>query len=227
MKLFSLKREWILWIIVLLPVILYLILRTSLPARIPSHYNAAGKADAWMSPAAFLLTLVPVNLLLYVVFLVLPRLDPRRNNYFLFTPTYYYLRLAVHLFLSAIFCFILVSAAGWKLNVIRLTGLCVMLLFVVLGLCIRHVRPTWFIGIRTPWTLKNVTVWRKTHEAGGRWMLILGILGAILVLVLPVQAGKNVILPVILLGVLGPALYSFVLYKKIQHEQGSGNASPH
>jgi uncharacterized membrane protein len=102
-----------------------------------------------------------------------------------------------------------------------------MLLFVVLGLCIRRVRPTWFVGIRTPWTLKNATVWRKTHEAGGRWMLILGILGASLILVLPVQAGKNVILPVILLGVLGPALYSFVLYKKIQDEQDSENASRH
>lgn len=207
------KREWILWAVILLPVVLYLCLLPGLPAEMPSHFNAAGKADAWMSPGRFLLTLVPVNILLYAVFLALPHLDPRKSNYFLFSDAYYYLRLAVHLFLSAVFCFVLASAAGWKLDVVRLTGLCVMLLLVILGLLLGQVRPNSFIGIRTPWTLRNETVWRKTHRTGGRWMSAIGLAGAVIILVLPAAAVRYVILPVILLAVFFPFVYSMVLYK--------------
>ncbi|WP_243123893.1 SdpI family protein [Thermaerobacter sp. FW80] len=29
-----------------------------------------------------------------------------------------------------------------------------------------QVRPNFFFGIRTPWTLSSEAVWRKTHRAG-------------------------------------------------------------
>lgn len=219
MKLFLLKREWILWVIILLPLILYFFLAAKLPAQIPSHYNINGQADAYMSPVKFLLDIIPVNALLYGVLLVLPQIDPRKKNYFLFSKAYYGIRLAVHLMLSAIFAISILSAAGWKMNVTRLISLCVMMLFVLLGNYLTRVRPNWFVGIRTPWTLDNETVWRKTHLVGGRLMFALGLIGMVLVLVLPVNTGGKILLPVVLISVMVPVIYSYMLYRKIKSGQ--------
>lgn len=217
-SIFSLKREWILWIIIILPVILYLFLLHQLPALIPVHYNAAGKADTFASPMKFLTNIVPENIVLYLVFLILPRIDPKKKNYFFFTRAYFFIRFAVHFFLSALACVSLLSATGWKLNMIRLISLGVMILLTIIGNFLLHVKPNWFVGIRTPWTLSNDTVWKKTHLLGGRLMFILGIIGIILVLILPVRTSGRLILPVVLIAAFVPLIYSLILYKKIVKE---------
>lgn len=219
MKLLSLKREWILWVMILLPLIPYFLLAGRLPAEIPAHFDLGGHADAFMSPAKLLWNIVPVNVLLYGVLLVLPYLDPRKKNYFLFTKAYFYIRLVIHLFLSVILCFMILSATGWNMSMIRLTGLAVMLLLAILGNYLVTVKPNWFVGIRTPWTLDNELVWRKTHQVGGRLMFILGVLGFILVTILPVKTGGKALLPIVLVSVLVPLVYSYVLYRKIKREE--------
>src|SRR5206468_3511991 len=35
---------------------------------------------------------------------------------------------------------------------------------IVLGNFIGRLRPSWFVGIRTPWTLSSDAVWRRTHR---------------------------------------------------------------
>ncbi len=34
-----------------------------------------------------------------------------------------------------------------------------------------NVRPNYFAGIRTPWTLNDPEIWRATHRLGGRIMV--------------------------------------------------------
>lgn len=218
MKIFNLKREWILWIIILLPVILYLFQLHQLPALIPVHYNAAGKADTFASPIKFLANIVPLNLILYLVFLILPRIDPKKNNYFFFTRAFFFIRFAVHLFLSGLACISLLSATGWKLNIPRLITLGVMILFCILGNYMINIKPNWFVGIRTPWTLSSPEVWRKTHLWGGRLMFTVGIVGFILMLILPLAASAVVVAAAIGIIVLFAFLYSYILYKKLPDE---------
>lgn len=218
MKIFNLKREWILWIIILLPVILYLFLLHQLPALIPVHYNAAGKPDTYASPVKFLTNLVPENMVLYLVFLILPRIDPKKKNYFFFTRAYFFIRFAVHFFLSALACISLLSATGWKLNVPRLVTLGVMILFSILGNYMISIKPNWFVGIRTPWTLSNPEVWRKTHIWGGRLMFVTGIIGFILILILPPSASSVVVFVAVGLLVCFAFLYSYILFKRMSEE---------
>lgn len=215
MKIFNLKREWILWIIILLPVILYLFLLHQLPALIPVHYNAAGKPDTYATPIKFLTNLVPENMVLYLVFFILPRIDPKKKNYFFFTRAYFFIRFAVHFFLSALACISLLSATGWKLNVPRLITLGVMILFSILGNYMISIKPNWFVGIRTPWTLSNPKVWRKTHIWGGRLMFITGIIGFILILILPPSASPVVVFVAVGILVCFAFLYSYILYKRM------------
>src|SRR2546430_15040927 len=58
----------------------------------------------------------------------------------------------------------------------RLMPVGIGLLFIVLGNSLARVQPTWFVGIRTPWTLSSDTVWRETHRAGGFPLVIAGVL---------------------------------------------------
>ncbi len=48
-------------------------------------------------------------------------------------------------------------------------------LFVVLGSVMGKIRPNWFVGIRTPWTLSSKLSWTKTHRLGGRLFVLMGI----------------------------------------------------
>ncbi len=219
MKIFPLKREWILWITIISPVILYLFLIHQLPALIPVHYNAAGKPDNFASPIKFLTNIVPENIVLYLVFLALPKIDPKKNNYFFFTRAYFFIRFAVHLFLSALACISLLAATGWKLNIPRLITLGVMILFSILGNYMINIKPNWFVGIRTPWTLSNPLVWKKTHSLGGRMMFILGITGFVLILILPPAASPAIVLIAAGILVVFAFLYSYILYRKLEREE--------
>ncbi len=56
-------------------------------------------------------------------------------------------------------------------------------LLIVIGNLSGKLRPNWFIGIRTPWTLSSKTAWVRTHRIGGRLMVLLGavLVGAALI----------------------------------------------
>ena len=58
------------------------------------------------------------------------------------------------------------------------------LLFAFLGNYFKTIKPNYFIGIRTPWTLENEEVWKKTHLIGGKLWFVGGLLMA-LTFVLP------------------------------------------
>ena len=56
---------------------------------------------------------------------------------------------------------------------------CLLVFFVVMGNYLGNLRPNFFVGIRTPWTLENPETWRATHRLGGRLMFF----GALILLV--------------------------------------------
>lgn len=214
MQIFSLRREWVLWLVLLVPVVLYASLASRLPADIPSHYGLNGRPDAFTSPGRLLVNGLSIGVLLYGVLLALPFLDTGKKSEFLSTKAYYYLRVVVQLFLAAIFSFMFLSAAGWQFSVVRMVGLAVMLLLIVLGRYMVSVGPNRFVGFRTPWTIRDAEIWLKTHRVGGQVMTIGGAAGFLLILILPVRTGGMMLLPIVVAVVLFPLVYSFVLYRR-------------
>jgi uncharacterized membrane protein len=89
------------------------------------------------------------------------------------------------LFLTAVRLITLAYALGCRLPVTTLIGVGVGLLLAVIGNELGHVRPNYFVGIRTPWTLADPEVWRRTHRVGGRAFAALGALIALGPLLLP------------------------------------------
>jgi uncharacterized membrane protein len=85
--------------------------------------------------------------------------------------------------------------------------LLISFLFVIMGNYMGKLRPNWFIGIRTPWTISDEENWVKTHRLGAKTWVIGGILSIIFTFVSPVLT----FITIITAGLL-PALYSFILF---------------
>jgi uncharacterized membrane protein len=84
------------------------------------------------------------------------------------------------------------------------------------------VRRNFFIGIRTPWTLASERVWYATHRLGARTLVA----GALVAFV-SVLAGWPLWIAFALLavGLLFPALYSLLLYKRLEREHALDTAA--
>ena len=65
---------------------------------------------------------------------------------------------------------------GWPIEIPMLIPVGVGLLLMVIGNLMPRMRPNWFMGIRTPWTLASESVWRKTHRLGGYCFMAMGVL---------------------------------------------------
>jgi uncharacterized membrane protein len=71
------------------------------------------------------------------------------------------------------------SAFGKPVNVGSVVLTATGALFLVLGNFMGKIRPNWFVGIRTPWTLSSKESWTKTHRLAG-WVFIAAGLTAML-----------------------------------------------
>ncbi|OAT87143.1 hypothetical protein A6M21_01910 [Desulfotomaculum copahuensis] len=147
-----------------------------LPPQVPTHWNIAGQVNGYSSRAsgAFMPPLIATGV--YILMLLLPMIDPRRENYVKFLGVYRIFRLGLVLFFAAIYMITLGSAMGFPVRVDRAMPVLVGLLFIIIGNYLPRVRHNYFVGIRTPWTLASEEVWRKTHRLGGPLFVIAGLL---------------------------------------------------
>lgn len=92
------RFQIICWCLALVPLVLTAIAMPTLPDAVPMHWNAAGEIDRWGSrSSAWMMPLmcIGVNLL----FVVLPKIDPKRDNYTSFRKSYDIFRMVFNLFL--------------------------------------------------------------------------------------------------------------------------------
>ncbi|KEF37930.1 SdpI/YhfL protein family [Schinkia azotoformans MEV2011] len=83
-----------------------------------------------------------------------------------------------------------------------------------LGKYMSRIQFNYTMGIRTPWTLANEEVWRRTHQLGGPLWLI----GGIIIIILAFLPGKIAfIFMMIMIAIITiiPVLYSYFLFKKL------------
>lgn len=90
----------------------------------------------------------------------------------------------------------------------------ISLFFIIFGNYMGNIRPNWFVGIRTPWTMDNEEVWRKTHQLAGKLWFSGGIAALIFSFVLT-KYFNYWFIPLLFTITLIPIIYSYLLYKKI------------
>lgn len=184
-----------------------------LPARMVTHWDLSGAPNGWMSRdvAAFLMP----GLLLAVagVMRALPALDPRREHYARFAGTYEFTIGAVLVFLFLLHLCLLATSLGYDVPIGRAAPVLTGILFVAIGNVLPRLRSNFWYGIRTPWTLADDRVWARTHRVAGNAMTAAGVVMALAGALLPPPAGILVVIGAALAATVGPAAYSYFLWK--------------
>jgi immunity protein, SdpI family len=196
----------------LITLILTIAIYPTVPDRVVSHWNAAGEADGYMSKL-WGLGLIPLIMTGFVaLFAVLPRIDPYRKNYEKFRDYYEGFILLFVFFMLAIQIQIIVWSSGYRISPNLTFPFLIGTLFIYIGFLLGHAEQNWFVGIRTPWTLSSETVWKKTHELGGKLFKIAGVISFVGLL-----AGEYamwfILVPALAVAVI-TVLYSYFEYRK-------------
>ncbi len=186
-----------------------------LPNEIPTHFNFNGEVDDYSHKSAAFVTAV-LPLLLYIMMIYLPKIDPRKHSYLKHKKAYYIFRIIIILFLIIIHWATMSTALGHEINVGLIVKLGIGLLFIIIGNYMPQIRQNYFFGIKTPWTLANDLVWKKTHRLGGITFIIAGVLMVIAAFF------KGMVVGVLSIGSLiiataVPLIYSYIEYKKISN----------
>ncbi|HEV8122943.1 MAG TPA: SdpI family protein [Gemmatimonadales bacterium] len=195
-----------------------------LPAQVATHFDLQGDPNGWSSRLLAVALAPAIGVFMALMFTFLPRIDPKRANYEKFGATWWTVANAALILLALVHVAMLGKALGWAVDISRIVGVGVGGMFILIGNLMTRIRPNWFMGIRTPWTLSSDTVWRKTHRFGGVAFVIAGVCIAVTGLLGSGWALYAAIGTAVVAG-LGSVVYSYVVWKGEQAGQmGSGAA---
>jgi uncharacterized membrane protein len=183
------------------------------PDRLPMHWNSAGQIDRVGGRAEGLLLIPIVASAIYVLMLVLPRIDPRRRNYDDFAGVYLLLRTAIIGVLFTMYLAVHLSIRGRDVNMLSLAPLVAGMFFIVVGNYLPKIKSNWFVGIRTPWTLSSEYAWRQTHRLAGWLFVIAGVVIIIASLIRP-AAALGIVFPASVAAAAGVSVvYSYIAWR--------------
>lgn len=195
------------------------------PARIPIHWNAQGVADGFASKTFGMLFDPALALGIYLVTLVIPRFDPGRANYSQFETAYFAIRLAILLLTLILYVVSQLQARDYPLDSSFVVPIVTGAFLAVVGNFMGKVRPNWFVGIRTPWTLSSKLAWDRTHRLGG-WLFIGG--GILMISSIAVSPGlkvaMNIGIPLAIVG--GCFVYSYFVWRGDPDKQPPAGTTP-
>ena len=200
---------------VVLSLIVGILAYPHLPASVPSHWNSAGEIDGYTTAlgGAFLLPLIMLGV--FGLFLLLPRIDPKKMNYAKMGKAYWILGLGMILFFTMIYLSTLAVALGYVQTLSsKWIFSAVGILFILMGNYFGKIKHNYFLGIRTPWTLASEEVWTKTHRfAGPIWVV-----GGVLLLAtgfLPSVWATAWLLGIVAIIAIVPMVYSYLLFRNL------------
>ena len=204
----NLKTLIVTSILIVLPVLAGIILWERLPEQMATHWNAAGDIDGWTSKP-FTVFGLPLILLAAQWLCVLGTLaDPKKENH----PVK-----VLHLVLWIIPVLSLVlgtityaTALGRNVQVEVIMPILIGLILAIIGNYMPKCKQNYTIGIKIPWTLNSEENWNRTHRfAGWLWTF-----SGIVVMLTGFLGGFWIFLIIVLLMVLAPILYSYLLFRK-------------
>ncbi len=145
-------------------------------AQIPVHWGPSGEPDGYGGKLMGLMLMPTIAAGLVILFEIIPRVEPRRENILRSRQAYNAVRVGLLLFLLGMHVVAVMAALGKTLNMSLFVAVGMGLLMVVIGGYLGKVRSNYMFGIRTPWTLASDLSWEKSHRLGGRLFIISGLL---------------------------------------------------
>lgn len=212
------KMTLIVWGIALVIFIAGALAYPAAPQQIPIHWGVDNEVNGY-GPKIFLL-LYPLFIIgLDLVMVISRKIDPKSKNYNKFSDSYQTLRLILALLLGSVQLMSIQELYHpGSLNIGMIVMMLIGIFFAVIGNMMPRFRQNYFAGIRTPWTLADETVWRKTHRIAGRaWFA-----GGIVIFCGAFFQGNialGIVITTVVLMTLFPFAYSYWLYRTTHIEK--------
>lgn len=184
----------------------------NLPDSVPIHWNIEGEIDNYGGKEILIAIPFALPMLTYLIFLFAPIIDPKKrldsdNN------KYQSLKVMLTGVMSAMAIYILHSSYSAESFGSSTITIILGALYVIIGNYIKTLKPNYFIGIRTPWTLESKNVWRKTHKSASTLWFVGGLLIIALSFLLPLEINFTVFIIITIIITVTPILHSYLLYK--------------
>ncbi|MEQ9280894.1 MAG: SdpI family protein [Balneola sp.] len=212
----TLKKEWYMIILLLAPFIASFILWENMPDIVPVHFNAAGEADdfgpKWIN--AFLLP--GIAFATYLFLLIIPAIDPKKRIKNTQKPIAA-IRIVISLFLIGVYVMVMMKTFDIEADIGQFILVSVGVLIAITGNYMNSIKPNYFIGLRTPWTLEDPEVWKKTHRFASRLWIIGGLFMAITAFIPTLKGSLYVIVGSVILLAIIPLIYSYQIFNKIKN----------
>ena len=204
------KVNWFEAVLVITPFVLLAVFWNQIPARIPLHWNLNGQINGWGSKTFGLLNLPLASLATVVILHFVPKFDPKllgkQNSADRMSAVLPIFRILIASFFLVVFLLLFCAALGIYVSTGRILMTAILLLLAGMGNFLGILRPNYFIGLRTPWTLESAATWRATHRVGGRLLFF----GSTALLVAEFFVGEHVFFFLFITGTLLLVVWSFV-----------------
>ena len=179
-----------------------------------THWDIDGNVNGTMPAAVALFFGVGVTAAVSLVLAAVPALEPLQDRMAASAPVYRAAWMGTLVLMAVVEAKIAAPAFGWALPaMLPLAG--AGLLLIVIGNVLPKSRPSFFVGIRTPWTLTDTDNWVATHRLGGRTMMLGGLL-LVAAGLLPLSAAARMAVLVSALGVaiVPPIVFSWWFWRR-------------
>lgn len=210
-------------VIWLLPAVYLFSIYGDLPQTVPVHYGLNGAVDRYGSKNEFLTTsiiLTGVSALVYLLLKFLPAIDPKKKVRY-GEATFQKLAFGIVIFLAALNICIMYATAHRGFDVGKLIFPLAGLLFVFIGNMMNSIKPNYFAGVRTPWTLENEDNWRATHRLASRLWVAGGLVIAVITFIFPPKTGTVIFMCGVVILALIPVVYSYIYFKNHRQNQNA------
>ncbi len=207
--------------ITVLPFIYLLIIYNQLPDQVATHFGSDGKADTISNKSTLWLGMSvtgSIGIFTYFLLRFLPRIDPKKTAKYS-AGVFNKIAIAVALLLVCINFFIINAAQTGEFKFIKTMPVLLGVFFIFMGNLLHSIKPNYFAGIRTPWTLESEETWRKTHQLGGKIWFAGGFIIVITGLAIPSPINTYVMVGLLFTMAIIPIVFSYVYYKSIQKNE--------
>lgn len=203
-----------LWGLVGVTILLTMLLYPFLPEKIPIHWNYLGEIDSYgAKPWIFLSS--GCMIVVVLVMELARHIDPRKENYIKFEHVFINIQMmTILIFFFVFLCSAYASFYPTQIDMNFIMSLMIGFLFIVIGNVMPKIKSNYFMGIKTPWTLQNSEVWRRTHRLAGKLWFGAGLL-LMLSALLPKEYNMAAIVILSIVIAIIPYVYSYVCFKKI------------
>lgn len=212
-KIKHLKKEILPILFILIFLLVGMYIRKSLPAVVPTHWDANNVPNGWSSRNFAVFFFPGLIFGIHLLLSLFPHIDPLKENIKGFSDVYYRFKTVFILFMGGIYLLSLYAALNHNLNIGRLLMIGTAWLFYYIALMLPRLKRNYFIGLRLPWTLASDENWDKTHKYGKKVFIIL----SFLILINSFFLG-NIIFAIfmteMIIAMLAICIYSYMEFKK-------------